>query len=290
MHIRLQHGPYSATISTLGGGVSSLYYEDAPLLCGYDTDYAPLSSGVILAPWPNRVADAAFIHRGTLHRLDVSEPARNTAIHGLVTDKEWNVAHQDNDRLTLTLYCSPHPGWPWPLNYAVDWQLSEDGLHMHLTVDNIGKEDVPFGLGLHPYLSAFGSPLDECTLHLDTTHQLPLDPARNLPAGPLFPQRAPEKMERVWLDHCFTVGTFDARLVNSEGRGVQLRADESFGWAQLFTADPALRAGYPGIGRALAVEPMTCPPDALRSGRDLMYLPPQSSQSFHMQFCAIAPV
>src|SRR5438034_6318 len=48
-------------------------------------------------------------------------------------------------------------------------------------------------------------------------------------------------------------------------------ADEAFGWWQVFTSDtqPA-----PRQRRSVAVEPMTCPPDAFRSGRDVVSLEP----------------
>ena len=51
-------------------------------------------------------------------------------------------------------------------------------------------------------------------------------------------------------------------------------------WYQVFTADPARREGYPDVGRALAVEPMTCPPDALRSGRHLIRLEGGDQETF----------
>jgi aldose 1-epimerase len=42
-----------------------------------------------------------------------------------------------------------------------------------------------------------------------------------------------------------------------------------FGWVQVFTPDD-----HPGRGRAVAVEPMTCPPDALNSGIGLLTVAP----------------
>lgn len=76
----------------------------------------------------------------------------------------------------------------------------------------------------------------------------------------------------LWLDHCFNAPAADARarLIGPDGHGVELRAYDHFRWFQIFTADPARREGFPRVGRAVAVEPMTCPPDALRSGCDLI--------------------
>ena len=54
-------------------------------------------------------------------------------------------------------------------------------------------------------------------------------------------------------------------------RRVSVWADGAFGWWQVFTGDPL---GPPRGRRALAVEPMTCPPDAWRSGHDVVALEP----------------
>jgi aldose 1-epimerase len=56
--------------------------------------------------------------------------------------------------------------------------------------------------------------------------------------------------------------------VTHPGGGVEVWADPAFGWVQVFTP-----AEFPGKGaRAVAIEPMTCPPDALNTGIDLRWL------------------
>jgi aldose 1-epimerase len=61
-----------------------------------------------------------------------------------------------------------------------------------------------------------------------------------------------------------------------DGKHTTVWADEAFSWWQVFTADTLTGARH---RRAIAVEPMTCPPDAFRSGRDLVVLEP--GQSWH---------
>ena len=52
-----------------------------------------------------------------------------------------------------------------------------------------------------------------------------------------------------------------------------LWADESYSYLMLFTGDP-----LPDVNRrSLAVEPMTCPPNAFRSGEALVSLEPGAS-------------
>jgi aldose 1-epimerase len=82
-----------------------------------------------------------------------------------------------------------------------------------------------------------------------------------------------------WLDHALTDlerdgdGRAWVHLVASSGTesGVRLWADEGYRWLQVFTGDPL---GPDLRRRALAVEPMTCPPNAFVTGDDLLILSP----------------
>ena len=54
------------------------------------------------------------------------------------------------------------------------------------------------------------------------------------------------------------------------GRGLTLWVDETYPYLMLFTGDP-----LPDVDRkSLAVEPMTCPPNAFRTGESLIRLEP----------------
>lgn len=304
--IELSAGEYQASVSTFGGGTRSLSFQGKPLLTGYEVgEFPPLSSGTLLAPWPNRTAEGVFSHDGELHRLEITEPGRATAIHGFVGTAVWDVEERSESAVVLRLDSDRRQGWPWPLELRVRWSLdAESGLRAELTVQNKAEQSCPFGLGWHPYLSAQGAELAECTMHLPVTTNLPLDSVRNLPAGPEIPAtmilptlEQGVQMDGVWLDHCFggvgkkgTKGKEGSEVVlcNAQGAGARLWADEQFGWYQVFTADPARREGYPGVGRALAVEPMTCPPNALRSGRDLLRLEAGEKRSFAFGVSAYA--
>ena len=78
------------------------------------------------------------------------------------------------------------------------------------------------------------------------------------------------------LDDAFTDLERDAEglalveLRNPKDGGLTLWVDESYGYLQLFTGDP-----LPDVSRrSLAVEPMTCPPNAFRTGEALVRLEP----------------
>lgn len=315
--VELASGGYRASISLLGGGLRELSYGDEPLVHGYpDGEPAPLGAGQLLTPWPNRTSDGLFNVDGTEYHLEITEPQRNTAIHGLVRDQRWEVVNSTERSVMIEHTLGDDGRWPWKVELAATWSLSEaGGLTCHLVAHNTSDSLSPLGVGWHPYLTAFGAPLDECTLHLPVSTTLPLDSQRNLPAGleyeatRVLPQLAEgQPMAGIQLDHCFgglhkapgetpavedlgkecpklataTEGAASStvRLENAAGRAVELWASESFNWYQVFTADPALGHGFPGVGRALAVEPMTCPPNALRSSRDLIRLYAGEARAF----------
>lgn len=286
-------GDYAATIDSHGGGLSALSFRGHPLIHGYDATGeapAPMTSGAFLAPWPNRVADGSYRFAGVEYVLEITEPERNNAIHGLVANQIWEVTHSAPSAATLRLDSEAHPGWPWPMRYEVTWELdAATGLSAAFAARNEGHTPCPYGFGWHPYLNAQGAALDECTLRLPVVTTLPLDPVRNLPAGPEVPASsivpaagAGQPMGGLWLDHCFrleeqrgdSASQSVVQLCDADGIGTELWAEASLGWLQVFTADPSRQQAYPGVGRAVAVEPMSCPPNALQTGVDVQKLGP----------------
>ncbi|WKD61432.1 Aldose 1-epimerase [Corynebacterium ciconiae DSM 44920] len=281
--ITLRAGDYSAAITSRGGGVRTLSYRGAPLLIGYEADAdAPMNAGTILSPWPNRVDGGVFIFHGRSHSLDITEPQRTNAIHGFVHYQQWQCVDCSDSSVTLELHDGQHEGWPWALHHSVTWSLHpETGLSCSYRVRNASSDTAPVAVGFHPYITAHGAPLDECELSIPSGQYLPLETTRNLPAGPLTATShlgldadiaQGIAMDKVFFDHCFHVDQpqqderFEVTLRHREsGHAVVLRSDLRTPWLQVFTADPARDCGYPGVGRALAVEPMTAPVNAFRS-------------------------
>ncbi|MDK8563522.1 aldose 1-epimerase family protein [Corynebacterium pseudodiphtheriticum] len=299
--VQISAGNYTATIDPHGAGLATLLYDGKPLVAGYQ-HARPFTAGALLAPWPNRTGDGIFSHHGTIHRLACNEADRNNALHGFAAEANWHVTDRSRSAVTLQWQGPARTEWAWPLHYSITWALADDGLSAELTVTNIGTETAqpstassPFGVGWHPYLSALGAPLDECTLSMPAATNLPLDPDRLLPAGPEIPATEivdkQQHMAGITLDHCFRLeapqnndghAAHRIELRDADGHGTILWADEHFGWCQVYTSPESA----PSIGRAVAVEPMTCPPNALRSGESLLQLASASSMRFRFGISA----
>lgn len=285
------HG-YHAVVSATGAGLRALRRGGAALTETWAPGQnPPLSAGLVLFPWPNRTADARFTFAGSAHRLEMTEPARDNASHGLVRRRDFELVDAAAAHVEQAVDVGGEPGWPFPLHHVVRHELTGDGLLVTHSVTNPGDGPAPFGVGVHAFLRAGDAPLDTCTLHVPASRVLPLERERNLPSGPVREVttdedfRAPRTLDGVWLDTPFTGlardddGRARTWLRAPDGTAACLWTSVELGWVQVFTADPAHEQAYPGRGRALAVEPMSCPPDALNSGVDLVVLEPGQTWS-----------
>ncbi|MGB3369800.1 MAG: aldose 1-epimerase family protein [Rhodococcus sp. (in: high G+C Gram-positive bacteria)] len=287
----LTSGRYRAEIASTGAGLRMLEFDGVPLTETWKVgEKPPLSAGLVLAPWPNRVADGTFTFEGTEHRLEITEPSRNNASHGFVRRVDWTLMDRSPSRVEQSVEVGQHEGWPYALTVTVAHELTEDGLLVTATAKNDGDTDAPYGMGFHTFVRVGDVPLDDCTLELSAGTRLQLDPVRNLPNGPSVPTAgsdydftAAKSLKGVWLDTPFSAELPDpdgrARhyLRSPDGAATVLWTDREFDWVQVFTADPAKDQAYPDRGRALAIEPMTCPPDAFNSEIDLLVLKPGES-------------
>lgn len=290
--IELRAGDYRARIDLTGAGLQSLTCGGRDLVWPYTRDSGPIAfQGQVLAPWPNRVGEGRYSFAGHDYRLDINNEATGTAIHGLVYDQEWTPASVTDSSVTLRLDFEGTSGFPFPFDLSLTYTLSDTGLSVTTSATNSGTVPAPFGLGFHPFLT-LGEPVaalaerGEVDLEITAGSQLPVD-AQKLPTGPPEPVEGGEKDFRspgralgdTVLDHAFTDLSRDGdgrawvRLIGPEHE-VGMWCDASFTWFQVFSSDHLKGAAY----RAnVAAEPMTCPPNALATGEDLIVLEPGES-------------
>jgi aldose 1-epimerase len=276
-------GTHRATIVSVGGGVREYEYAGIPVIASYPTTaLAPAGAGQILAPWPNRLDGGHYLYNGQSYQLPISEIERGNAIHGLVRWLPWHLLERRDDELIVGCELAPQPGYPWALQLTTRWTVSSAGLRATHTVTNLSTQQCPFGLGAHPYVSIPGTPLRDLTLQVPAAIRLLTD-QRMLPNGeePVrdtsYDFLTPRVIGSIDFDDTFTGllngadGTTRTRLSTVDGsRGVEIWQDSQFNWLQLYNGPGP--TGNPG--EALAIEPMTCPPNALRTGEDLIHLHP----------------
>jgi aldose 1-epimerase len=275
---------YVAVVSEVGASLRVLRYGRRDLVASYPADVVrPVYRGAVLAPWPNRVADGRYEFDGVTHQVPVNEVDRMNALHGLVAWVPWQLVEHAQHQVVLAYRLHPLDGYPFMLDLQVAYRVGRHGLEWEIACVNVGDVPAPYGCALHPYLVAGPGKVDDWTLTLPAEQYLTVSADRLLPAslepvaGTGFDFREPRPIGAAFLDHAFTGLVRDenrhatVRLTDSSGAGVAMRWDEAWPWVQVHTADRP----EPGLNRSgLAVEPMTCPPDAFNSGVDLVRLQP----------------
>jgi aldose 1-epimerase len=262
-------------------GAALREYEVAgeAVLDGFHLDQmADGGRGQPLLPWPNRLADGRYEFGGQQLQLSIDEIGRNNAIHGLTRWLNWTLAGRADERVRLELVLHPRPGYPFTLALAMEYVLEDRGLVVRTHAHNRGATLLPFGAAQHPYFTV-GTPLvDDVVLEVPSARRLELDPERRLPTGrvvtsPETDFRSPRRIGEVRLDECYCdLHRGGAKLSNpTTGRTVSVWADQHYKYLQVFTGDtlaPARRR------QGLAIEPMTCPPNAFATHTDLIVLEP----------------
>ena len=280
----LTTGETALAVDLRGGGLRRIVVGEWDVLEGYPAGgVAEGWPGAVLLPWPNRLRHGRWTWEGRDLQLDVGSPEAPHAIHGLVSWQRWTVLDLDDERLTVGTSIGPHSGYPFRLAAAVDYALTPDRLTVTVRVRNEGSGPAPFGAGMHPYLHV-GAAEDGgiSAAELTVPARTALETDGGLPTG--VRTRFHGDVGRIrhrTLDHPLTDLVRDddgwARVrVRGPAGELELAVDESWPWLQVFTGD-GLPEGR--RRRSLAVEPMTCPPNALADGVDLIVLAPGEAWS-----------
>lgn len=272
-------------LTEVGGALRDYLVDGRPLLDGYGPDEMCTGArGQSLIPWPNRVKGGRYEWEGQRLQLDLSEPEKGGAIHGLTRWRNWEVLEQSEDSISFTYVLHACQGWPWVLDCRLDYYLGDDGLSVRTTAVNRSAQACPYGAGAHPYLSLAAAVIDSGLVQVPGRTYLPVDDA-GIPVGhrqvdaTLYDLRELQQVGDRRIDVAYTDlireadGRARVRFAHPDGSGgVELWVDEAYPYLEIFTGDALPQPDRRRTG--LGVEPMTCAPDAFNSGEGLVTLQP----------------
>jgi len=275
-----------ASLDPRGAGIRALSLGGSPLVQSYPEEAeAPYFSGQTLFPWPNRLAQGSWTYEGLSLTLPLTDEAHQAALHGLLSSTVYGVREVTSSSVVLVATVEASAGYPFTLDIAVHYVLEGSGLLVTYEVVNRSDRLAPFAVGAHPFLRAGKADVSTLTLtsevgsYLTTDDNLiPVDEVTLAPGDVLNLDQG-VALADVTLDTTFRVApgrdTVVTRLVSPTGHQTELWQDSAWGWVQIF-----LTSLYPtGTGNvwAVAVEPMTAPPNALATGEDVVWLMPHNT-------------
>lgn len=278
------HGRHRVVVTEVGATLRSYTVDGVSVVDGFGAvDMCSAGRGQVLAPWPNRLGDGRYTIDGRTGRAAWDEPERRNAIHGLVRWLPWRLVSQAQNVVTLACTLFAQPAYPWRIDIVLEYRLGRGGLVVTAEVTTAEDVPAPFGLGFHPYLTLGAPTIDTARLTVPARRCLVTDD-RGLPTGDTLVAGSeldftsgrrigPTRLDIAYTDLARDDGEARVELDDPEtGRGVTVWMDEGFRYVMVYTADSVEPVGR--RRRSIAVEPMTCPPDALRSGVDLVRLEP----------------
>ncbi len=249
--IQLAAGDAAATVAPADGGMLlSLRVAGHELLVGRreGTSPVPTFGSFLMAPWVGELSLGELEFRGTRARFPRNRGRH--AIHGLVANGAWDVAHTADTSVTLLRRLTS----PWPFGGSVAQVISLDpeGITLEAEV-RAGDVTMPAALGWHPWF-ACPDPA-RVRVRVAAAHELELDDEllptghvrdvagdTDLRAGPVLGDRS--------IDSVFVDAESPALLVRP---GLELKLD----------FDPGIVVVYTSPG-AVCIEPWSAWPDAVR--------------------------
>jgi len=282
-------------VTEVGGALREYLLDGRPMLDGYGPDEMCTGArGQSLIPWPNRVRGGSYEWEGQRLQLDLSEPDKGGAIHGLTRWRNWGtpVVEHTEDSISFTITLHACQGWPWVLDCRLDYHLGPGGLTVRTTAMNRSASRCPYGTGAHPYLSTgvtTSGAIDAALVQVPGRTFLPVD-ERGIPTGhervegTEYDLRELQQLGGRHIDVAYTDlvrdsdGRARVKLVRpDQSGGVELWVDGSYPYLEIFTGDTLPQQDRRRTG--LGVEPMTCAPDAFNSGEGLITLEPGQSHT-----------
>ena len=263
-------GSHRAVVTEVGATLRSFSVADHDVVRGFDVqEMSSAGRGQNLLPWPNRIRDGRYAFKGVIQQLALSEPARHNAIHGLARHVPWVLLDKQPDAVTNRVRIHPQTGWPGTLEAMITHQVADDGLTVTVQATNLGVGELPFGYGAHPYLTVGETTVDEVAVTVPAASYLEVDdrllPIKISPVdGTVYDLRRGPVLESLSLDTAMTDlardsdGRWRVKLMLGDSYA-ELWAEETMRWMQIFT-------GGPNRDGSIAVEPMTCGPDAFNPG------------------------
>ena len=287
--VTLSAGELSAVFVPGAGMVGASLRHQAEELLGQRAGVAAYAErgktmGIpLLHPWANRLSGDDYPAGSDRVTLPAEAPGlrrdeHGLPIHGLLAGSpDWRIVDAKPTSVTASLDFAARPErlklFPFPHLLTVTVELEPGALRVSTRMEATGVVPVPICFGWHPYLQLPNLPRAEWILELPARRHLPTDdqgiPTRG--SEPVPARRGPLGQDT--YDDGYDQLAVPEMVLRGGGRRLTVRLGPGYPVTQVFAP--------PGQD-FVALEPMTAPTDALRSGWGLQTVAP--GQTFDATF------
>lgn len=230
-------------------------------------NYKNTFKSAFLFPFPNRICEGNYVFNQTKYELDCNETALNNALHGHIYDKPFSVKSieaTENIAIVALYYADDGKtkGFPFPYQTEIVYTFSPEKVAINFQVFNIGESSFPFGVGWHPYFKVPNLPLADLDFKAETQYLLNKNmiPKNEIP----LKFKTPLRIENKVLDDCFITNkpTVSFKCDDYE-IDIDYTSKTENNYLQIYT---------PPTRDCIAIEPMTCAPNAFNNKNGLLVL------------------
>ena len=283
-----QTGEYLSVLPSIGGMLLNLELilngKPQSLLDTYSSEqelnetFASTYKGSLLFPFPNRIGDGKYTFDTIQCQLPINFPNEHNAIHGLVYDKTFTLSNsnftEEFGEIELSYKSDGSlPGYPFSFEIVNRFRIDNRGqVHITSMVKNNGSRSIPAGIGWHPYFRLNGS-VDKLQLSFPSDKYYKVDD-KMLPTGETETYKEFNELKavgNVQLDTCFSLdsdsNSAEISLVDDKtNTGItiwQQTGENKYNFLQIYT---------PPHRNSIAIEPMSCLPNAFKDKKDFQIL------------------
>lgn len=248
------------------------YSSEADVINNIHKDF----KGTKLSPFPNRVKDGVYTFKNESFELDQNFKQENNAIHGLLYDQPFSVISQSQNEIHLEYhYQGNREGYPFQFVINIKYILNDSSLICNTIIKNCGTKTLPIGDGFHPYFK-LDQQIDQVSMTLPQVLELEVD-NRMIPTTKELPFHDFQNEELIndsVFDTCFALkNNSDRATTTLKSSIIQISIWQETG----FNKYNFLQVYTPPSRQSIAIEPMTCAPDAFNNQMGLIELAPDQS-------------
>ena len=257
----------------LGASLQKLTSHNTEIINGISNtfeclnDYKKTYKSAFLFPFPNRISEGKYEFNQKNYELDCNERALNNALHGLIYNKPFSIKRietSENNAIVSLYYTDDGKtkGFPFPYQIEIIYTFSPKKIAINFQAFNNGVKSFPYGIGWHPYFKT--SNLKTSSLDFEGKTQYELN-------NKMIPQfkiplkfKNPLTIKDTFLDDCFITNKPQVYFkCDSYSIGIDSSPKNKKNYLQVYT---------PPTKDCVAIEPMTCAPNAFNNKNGLQVL------------------
>ncbi len=275
---------YGASMNQLvlrggNGEIFSLLYENSD----YEnliTEGRDIYKGSKLSPFPNRINSGEYFYQNKNYKLPINNKQDGHAIHGLIFDSKFKIISEkanaeSGEVIVMYNFDKENEGYPFRFNIKIIFELDINGFTCTTVVRNDDGSEIPIGDGWHPYFKT-SSKVNDLFLSIPSFQEIEMD-IYKIPTGKIINTSEfiePTIIGEKDFDTCFKFFEDADRSVvkitdNYNSLNLNIWMDsghQQYKYIQVYT---------PYLRDCIAIEPMTCMPDAFNNYKDLILLKPE---------------